>query len=132
YPLLDYSSYDRAGVEVYIGLPYKAFGRFFLHISRYQFCDSEMGLEKRLTRGDQDINPLDSACREHVNVFASHCHSSYKDRNEGMNFKTNKKKEEQADTSYGETWRRPSCSTVAERSQVVSRQSGGSRQDCKQ
>jgi len=39
---------------------------FELHIPGYQFCrDPGTHLEKRLARGDQGINPLDAACREH-------------------------------------------------------------------
>ena len=36
-----------------------------LHIPGYQFCGPGTHLEKRLARGDQGINPLDAACREH-------------------------------------------------------------------
>lgn len=36
-----------------------------LHIPGYQFCGPGTRLEKRLARGDQGINPLDAACREH-------------------------------------------------------------------
>jgi len=35
-----------------------------LHILKYQFCP-DAHLEKRLTRGDRGINPLDAADREH-------------------------------------------------------------------
>jgi len=38
---------------------------FELHIFEYQFCGPGMHLEKRLIRGDRDINQLDSAYREH-------------------------------------------------------------------
>ena len=38
---------------------------FELHIPGYQFCGPGTHLEKRLARGDQGINPLDTACREH-------------------------------------------------------------------
>jgi len=38
---------------------------FELHIPGYQFCGPGTHLEKRLARGDQGINPLDAACREH-------------------------------------------------------------------
>jgi len=38
---------------------------FELHIPGYQFCGPGTHLEKRLARGDQGINPLDVACREH-------------------------------------------------------------------
>jgi len=38
---------------------------FELHISDYQFYGPGTHLEKRLARGDQGINPLDAACREH-------------------------------------------------------------------
>ena len=36
-----------------------------MHIPEYQFCGPGTHLEKRLARGDRDINPLDAACREH-------------------------------------------------------------------
>jgi hypothetical protein len=36
-----------------------------LHIPGYQFCGPGTRLEKRLARGDQGVNPLDAACREH-------------------------------------------------------------------
>lgn len=36
-----------------------------LRIPGYQFCGPGTRLEKRLARGDQGINPLDAACREH-------------------------------------------------------------------
>ncbi|EFN85673.1 hypothetical protein EAI_03324, partial [Harpegnathos saltator] len=36
-----------------------------LHIPGYQFCGSGTRLIKRLVRGDQDINLLHAACREH-------------------------------------------------------------------
>ena len=36
-----------------------------LHIPGYQYCGPGTHLEKRLARGDQGINPLDAACREH-------------------------------------------------------------------
>lgn len=36
-----------------------------LHLPGYQFCGPGTKLEKRLTRGDQGINLLDKACREH-------------------------------------------------------------------
>ncbi|XP_071575288.1 uncharacterized protein [Temnothorax nylanderi] len=36
-----------------------------LHIPGYQFCGPGTHLEERLARGDQGINPLDAACREH-------------------------------------------------------------------
>jgi len=38
---------------------------FELHIPGYQFCGPGTHLEKRLARGDQGVNPLDAACREH-------------------------------------------------------------------
>jgi len=44
---------------------------FELHIPGYQFCGPGTHLEKRLTRGDRDVNPLDAACREH-NIAYSH------------------------------------------------------------
>ena len=38
---------------------------FELHIPGYQFCGPGTHLKKRLARGDQGVNPLDAACREH-------------------------------------------------------------------
>ncbi|KAL6418430.1 hypothetical protein ACFW04_012103 [Cataglyphis niger] len=38
---------------------------FELHIPGYQFCGPGTRLAKRLARGDQGVNPLDAACREH-------------------------------------------------------------------
>lgn len=38
---------------------------FELHIPGYQFCGPGTKLSKRLARGDQGINPLDKACKEH-------------------------------------------------------------------
>ncbi|KAL6421132.1 hypothetical protein ACFW04_013950 [Cataglyphis niger] len=36
-----------------------------LYIPGYQFCGPGTHLEKQLARGDQGINSLDAACREH-------------------------------------------------------------------
>lgn len=36
-----------------------------LHLPGYRFCGPGTRLEKRLARGDQGINPLDNACKEH-------------------------------------------------------------------
>ena len=38
---------------------------FELHIPGYNFCGPGTQLQKRLSRGDRGINPLDSACKEH-------------------------------------------------------------------
>jgi len=38
---------------------------FELHIPGYQFCGPGTRLSERLARGDQGINSLDAACREH-------------------------------------------------------------------
>lgn len=38
---------------------------FELHIPGYQFCGPGTHLRKRLARGDQGVNPLDAACRDH-------------------------------------------------------------------
>ncbi|KAJ8969746.1 hypothetical protein NQ317_009580 [Molorchus minor] len=38
---------------------------FELHLPKYEFCGPGTRLHKRLARGDQGINPLDKACREH-------------------------------------------------------------------
>lgn len=36
-----------------------------LHLPGYQFCGPGTKLDERLKRGDQGVNPLDAACREH-------------------------------------------------------------------
>lgn len=36
-----------------------------LHVPKYQYCGPGTHLEKRLARGDQGINPLDAACKQH-------------------------------------------------------------------
>uniref|UniRef100_A0ABD2W6M0 Phospholipase A2-like domain-containing protein n=1 Tax=Trichogramma kaykai TaxID=54128 RepID=A0ABD2W6M0_9HYME len=36
-----------------------------LHLKNFNFCGPGTKLKKRLARGDKDINPLDSACKEH-------------------------------------------------------------------
>ena len=38
---------------------------FELHLPGYQYCGPGTKLKKRLARGDQGINALDSACKEH-------------------------------------------------------------------
>jgi len=38
---------------------------FEAHIPGYNFCGPGTKLQKRLERGDQGINPLDEACKEH-------------------------------------------------------------------
>jgi len=38
---------------------------FEVHIPGYNFCGPGTNLQKRLERGDQGINPLDEACKEH-------------------------------------------------------------------
>ena len=38
---------------------------FEAHVPGYQFCGPGTRLEKRLSRGDKGVNPLDAACREH-------------------------------------------------------------------
>lgn len=42
-----------------------------LHLPGYQFCGPGTKLKKRLARGDQGINPLDTACREHDIAYSN-------------------------------------------------------------
>lgn len=51
-----------------------------LHLPGYNFCGPGTKLEKRLKRGDQGINPLDSSCREHD--IAYHLHKDLKLRHQ--------------------------------------------------
>ncbi|KYN10235.1 hypothetical protein ALC57_17633, partial [Trachymyrmex cornetzi] len=94
---------------------------FELHIPGYQFCGPGTRLEKRLARGDRDINPLDAACREHESRSHSRL-GSYEAQNEDWYGLENKEEEEeQEDSSDSETRRRPTGSTVVRRSQVIGR-----------
>ena len=45
---------------------------FEVHIPGYQFCGPGTKLQKRLSRGDSGINPLDAACREHDIAYSQH------------------------------------------------------------
>lgn len=38
---------------------------FEMHVPGYKFCGPGTNLSKRLDRGDEGVNPLDEACREH-------------------------------------------------------------------
>lgn len=51
---------------------------FELHVPKYQFCGPGTHLKKRLARGDQGINPLDSACREHDIAYSNHSDSPHR------------------------------------------------------
>ncbi|KAJ9599305.1 hypothetical protein L9F63_010219 [Diploptera punctata] len=45
---------------------------FELHIPSYQYCGPGTKLEKILARGDQGINPLDAACKNHDIAYRDH------------------------------------------------------------
>uniref|UniRef100_A0A6P7GUK9 4-coumarate--CoA ligase 1-like n=1 Tax=Diabrotica virgifera virgifera TaxID=50390 RepID=A0A6P7GUK9_DIAVI len=46
---------------------------FELHIpGGYQYCGSGTKLQKRLARGDPEINPLDAACKQHDIAYSQH------------------------------------------------------------
>src|SRR5438034_903741 len=47
---------------------------FEAHIPGYQFCGPGTRLEERLARGEQGINPLDAACREHDIAYEKYPH----------------------------------------------------------
>lgn len=49
---------------------------FELHVPKYQFCGPGTKLKKRLAQGDQGINPLDSACKEHDISYSNHSDST--------------------------------------------------------
>lgn len=49
---------------------------FELHVPSYQFCGPGTHLEKRLSRGDSGINPLDAACKTHDIAYSKHKESS--------------------------------------------------------
>ena len=43
---------------------------FELHFPGYQYCGPGTKLQKRLSKGDPGINPLDSACKDHDIAYA--------------------------------------------------------------
>lgn len=43
---------------------------FEFHFPGYQFCGPGTKLQKRLSKGDPGINPLDSACKDHDIAYA--------------------------------------------------------------
>lgn len=43
-----------------------------LHLPGYQYCGPGTKLDKRLARGDQGINSLDKACKEHDITYSQH------------------------------------------------------------
>ena len=45
---------------------------FELHVPGYQYCGPGTNLEKRLARGDEGINPLDAACKNHDIAYRDH------------------------------------------------------------
>lgn len=45
---------------------------FELHLPGYQYCGPGTKLDKRLARGDQGINYLDKACKEHDIAYSQH------------------------------------------------------------
>lgn len=45
---------------------------FELHLPGYQYCGPGTKLEKRLSRNDSGINPLDRACKEHDIAYHKH------------------------------------------------------------
>lgn len=45
---------------------------FELHVPSYQYCGPGTHLQKRLTRGDPGINPLDAACKQHDIEYSKH------------------------------------------------------------
>lgn len=49
---------------------------FEVHVPSYQFCGPGTHLEKRLTRGDSGINPLDAACKLHDIEYSKHKNSA--------------------------------------------------------
>lgn len=51
---------------------------FEAHIPGYSFCGPGTKLEKRLARGDQGINPLDEACKEHDIAYSQHRDDSFR------------------------------------------------------
>ena len=45
---------------------------FEIHLPKYQYCGPGTRLQKRLARGDQGINELDKACKEHDISYSEH------------------------------------------------------------
>lgn len=49
-----------------------------LHLPGYNFCGPGTKLEKRLKRGDNGINPLDEACKQHDIAYAQNSSLSHR------------------------------------------------------
>ena len=45
---------------------------FELHVPGCQYCGPGTNLEKRLACGDEGINPLDAACKNHDIAYRDH------------------------------------------------------------
>jgi hypothetical protein len=45
---------------------------FEIHIPGYNYCGPGTKLSKRLARGDQGVNKLDEACKEHDIAYNNH------------------------------------------------------------
>lgn len=49
---------------------------FELHLPKYQYCGPGTNLKKRMNRGDQGINQLDAACKQHDIAYNTYSESS--------------------------------------------------------
>lgn len=73
-----------------------------LHLPNYQYCGPGTKLQKRLRRGDQGINPLDAACKEHDIAYSKN--KDLKERHKADQILEDRawNRVKSADTSLGE------------------------------
>lgn len=75
---------------------------FELHIPSYNYCGPGTKLNKRLSRRDKGINPLDEACKEHDIAYSKYSH--IKDRNKADQILAKKafQRFQASDSTFGE------------------------------
>lgn len=75
---------------------------FELHIPFYNYCGPATNLNKRLSRGDKGINPLDEACKEHDIAYSKY--PDIKNRNKADRVLAKKafQRFRASDSSFGE------------------------------
>lgn len=73
-----------------------------LHIPSYQFCGPGTKLEKRLARGDQGINKLDEACKEHDISYSKANDLENRHRADNLLLEKAKERLKSSDSSFGE------------------------------
>lgn len=73
-----------------------------IHLPKYQFCGPGTKLKKRMERGDQGINQLDAACKQHDIAYSTHADSSERSVADKILQKAAMKRVVASDASLGE------------------------------